>query len=118
MKKKQPKKPSYPKPIAKSAVLRFAATNHAARPMVFWEKARVWDWLELSRDENGNANTDLLLQRVRELNLHFSDDNIADNKRSTAFVIKATVPTQREWLRLCEKYGYDSDLEETVTQDE
>jgi len=118
MKKKKYIKPKYPKPLSKKTVVDFAIKHHSERPMIFWEMGKVWDWLELSRDANGNANTDLLLQRVRELNLHFFDDNIADNKRSMAFVIKATVPTQREWLRLGEKYGYDSDLEETVTQDE
>ena len=109
MKKRQTKKPSYPKPISKSAVLKFASTNHAARPMLFWEKAKIWDWRELLTDDEGTPDKLLLLERLSELHVHFSDDAVSDNKRSMVIVVKATIPTQREWLRLCEKYGYDTD---------
>jgi len=109
MTNKQTKKPQYPKPISKGAVLKFASTNYAARPMIFWEKAKIWDWHDLLRNDDGTPDKDLLLRRLSELHIHFSDDAVPDNKRSMVIVVKVTIPTQREWLRLCEKYGYDTD---------
>ena len=118
MKKKKNIKPKYPKPLSKKTVVDFAIKHHSERPMIFWEMAKVWDWDDLLRDENDQPNEELLLQRLSELHDHFSDDAVRDNERSMAILVKVTVPTQREFLRLCEKYGYDSELEGTVTQDE
>jgi hypothetical protein len=102
---------SIPSPISRRTVLRYAAQEHAARPMIFWEKARLWDWAELSLDVDGEANTEVLRQNLLALNDHFQDETIPSNKRSTVLIIRATVPTQREFLRLCDKYHYEIDLE-------
>jgi hypothetical protein len=80
--------------------------------MIFWEKAQLWDWAELSSDAGGEANTEVLLQNLVALNDHFHDETISSNKRSTVLIIRATVPTQREFLRLCDKHGYEADLED------
>jgi len=109
-KKSKNSKPSYPKPLNKKTVVDFAVKHHSERPMIFWEKARVWDWNDLLRDENDQPNKELLLQRLSELHIHFSDDAVKDNKRSMAILVKVTLPTQREWLRICEKYGYETDV--------
>lgn len=111
MKKKSNKpKISYPKPLSKRLVTEFALKNHADRPMIFWEKARVWDWVDLSLDEHGEQSHELLLERLSDLESYFSDEAVSDNKRSMAIIVKVTVPTQRDWLRICEKYGYETDL--------
>lgn len=109
-KKKQKSKSTYPKPLGKKSVLEFALKHHSERPMIFWERAKVWDWSELLRDDDGKPNKELLLQRLSELHIYFSDDAVPDNKRSMAILVKVTIPTQREWLRLCEKYGYETDV--------
>ncbi len=109
-KKKLRSKPTYPKPLSKKLVTGFAAKHHALRPMIFWEKARVWDWGDLLHDDFGKPDKELLLERLSQLHLHFSDDAVTDNKRSMVAIVKVTVPTQRDWLRICEKYGYEPDL--------
>ena len=111
-KKNQKSKSTYPKPLSRKLVTDFASKHHAVRPMIFWEKARVWDWRDLLTDDFGEPDKELLLQRLSELHLYFSDDAVTDNKRSMVMIVKVTVPTQRDWLRICEKYGYDSDLME------
>ena len=110
MKNKKKSKPTYPKPLSKRLVTAFAAKHHALRPMIFWEKARVWDWRDLLHDDFGKPNRELLLERLSQLHLYFSDDAVTDNKRSMVMIVKVTVPTQRDWLRICEKYGYEPDL--------
>lgn len=97
----------YPQAISRSAVMKFAKKHHAARPMIFWEKATVWDWMELAQDEKNQANTDLLLERVSDLQRYFSNEDEPDNNRSMVIIVKALVPTRREWLKLCQKYVYD-----------
>lgn len=114
MTQKQTKRPLHPKPIPKRAVLKFAASRHAARPMIFWEKAKIWDWQELLNDDEGRPDKELLLKRLSELHIHFSDDDVPDNEQSMVLIVKATIPTQREWLRLCEKHGYDTGQEGDV----
>ena len=104
-------KASYPKPLSKKLVTEFALKHHADRPMIFWEKARVWDWADLSLDEHGERIHELLLERLTELESYFSDESVTDNKRSMVIIAKVTVPTQRDWLRICEKYGYDTDID-------
>lgn len=119
MKKKNKKvKLIYPKPLSKKLVTDFALKHHSERPMIFWEAAKVWDWSDLLRDDDGKPDKELLLHRLSELHIHFSDDAVKDNKRSMAIVIKVTLPTQRKWLKLCEKYGYETQLDETATEDE
>ena len=108
--KKRKSKPTYPKPLSKKLVTDFASKHHAVRPMIFWEKARVWDWRDLLHDDFGKPDKGLLLERLSQLHLYFSDDAVTDNKRSMVMIVKVTVPTQREWLRICEKYGYEPDL--------
>jgi hypothetical protein len=111
-KTKKKSKPTYPKPLSKKLVTDFASKHHAVRPMIFWEKARVWDWRDLLTDDFGEPDKELLLERLSQLHLYFADDAVTDNKRSMVMIVKVTVPTQRDWLRICEKYGYDSDLME------
>lgn len=109
-KKKLKNKPTYPKPLSKKLVTEFASQHHNYRPMIFWENAMVWDWADLSLDEHGESNKQLLLQRLSELESYFSDEAVADNRRSMALIVKVTIPTQREWLRICGKYGYETHL--------
>lgn len=109
-KKKQKSNSTYPKPLSKKSVVDFALKHHSERPMIFWERAKVWDWSDLFCDDDGKPDKELLLQRLGELHIHFSDDAVKDNKRSMVVIAKVTIPTQREWLRLCEKYGYESDI--------
>ncbi len=70
----------------------------------------MWDWRDLLHDDFGKPNRELLLERLSQLHLYFSDDAVTDNKRSMVMIVKVTVPTQRDWLRICEKYGYEPDL--------
>lgn len=109
-KKKQKSKSTYPKPLSKKSVVDFAVKHHSERPMIFWEKARVWDWSDLLHNDDGKPDKELLLQRLSELHIHFSDDAVPENKRSMAILVRVTIPTQREWLRLCEKYGYETNV--------
>jgi hypothetical protein len=109
-KKKQKGKPTYPRPLNKKTVVEFGVKHHSQRPMIFWEKAKVWDWSELLCDDDGKPNKELLLQRLSDLHIYFSDDAVPENKRSMAILVKVTIPTQREWLRLCEKYGYETNV--------
>jgi len=117
-KKSKNSKPTYPKPLSKKTVVDFALKHHQTRPMLLWENSKVWDWKDLLTDKNGQPNKELLLQRLSELHIHFSDDAVKDNKRSMAVLLKVTIPTRREYLRLCEKYGYETEVEEQVIEDE
>ena len=86
--------------------------------MVFWELARVWDWKELARTEDGEFSKAAFLSQMSSLYDHLTDETIKRNSRSMVFVAQATVPTQREFLRLCDKYGYDTANDETEAPDE
>jgi len=116
-KKSKNSKPTYPKPLSKKVVLDFALKHHQTRPMLLWENSKVWDWKDLLTDKDGQPNKELLLQRLSELHIHFSDDAVKDNKRSMAVLLKVTIPTRREYLRLCEKYGYETDQDELVVDE-
>jgi hypothetical protein len=109
---------NFPSPLSKRLVLQCAKQNHALRPMLFWEMARIWDWTELATTENGEISKAAFLSQMSQLYDHLTDDTITRNSRSMAFIAQATVPTHREFLRLCEKYGYDTANDETEIPDE
>ena len=106
-KKKNKNKPTYPKPLNKKTVVDFAVKHHSERPMIFWENVRIWNWYDLLLGPDGKPDKELLLQRLSELHIFFSDDGVVDNRRSIAVIAKVTIPTRREWLRLSDKYGYE-----------
>ncbi len=86
--------------------------------MVFWEMARLWDLTDLAKTNDGKIGKAAFLSQMSRLYDHLTDETIKRNTRSTVFVAQATVPTQREFLRLCEKYGYDPANDETGVPDE
>jgi hypothetical protein len=108
----------FPPPLAKRLVLQGAQQSHALRPMVFWEMTRVWDWTELATTESGETSKAAFLSQMSRLYDHLTDDTITRNSRSMAFIAQVTVPTQRELLSLCDKYGYDTANDETEVPDE
>ena len=108
----------FPSPLSKRLVIQCAQQSHALRPMVFWEMARVWDWKELATTQNGEFSKAAFLSQMSQLYDHLTDETIKRNSRSMVFVAQATVPTQRELLRLCDKYGYDTANDETEVPDE
>jgi len=97
---------SYPKPLSKRQVLKFALHQHSPRPMVFWEMARVWDGVELATDECGEVSKEAFLRNASALYDYLSDDQSALNRNSAVLVVQARVPTSKYYIRLCEKYGY------------
>ncbi len=109
---------NFPSPLSKRLVLQCAQQSHALRPMVFWEMARVWDWTELATTQNGELSKAAFLSEMSRLYDHLTDETIKRNSRSMAFIAQATVPTHREFLRLCEKYGYDTANDEMEVPDE
>lgn len=109
---------TFPTPLSKRLVVQCAQQSHALRPMVFWEMARVWDWTELATTKNGELSKAAFLSEMSRLYDHLTDNTIKRNSRSMAFIAHVTVPTQREFLRLCEKYGYDTANDETEMPDE
>ncbi len=115
---KRTAKQPFPPPLPRRLVLQGAQQSHALRPMVFWEMARVWDWTELATTENGEISKAAFLSQMSQLYDHLTDDTITRNSRSMAFIAQATVPTHREFLRLCEKYGYDTANDETEVPDD
>ncbi len=78
----------------------------------------MWDWKELATIQNGELSKVAFLSEMGRLYDHLTDDTIKRNSRSMAFIAHVTVPTQREFLRLCEKYGYDRANDETEIPDE
>ncbi len=111
-------KQPFPPPLPRRLVLQCAQQSHALRPMVFWEMARVWDWTELATTQNGELSKAAFLSEMSRLYDHLTDETIKRNSRSMAFIAQATVPTHREFLRLCEKYGYDTANDEMEVPDE
>lgn len=103
----------FPAPLAKRLVLKCAHESHALRPMIFWEMAKVWDWMELATDDSGRTSTDALIYNLSNLHIYFKNSEVKDNSRSVALVLKVTMPTQKEFRRLCQKYGYDPDISDT-----
>jgi hypothetical protein len=108
----------FPSPLSKRLVVQCAQQSHAVRPMVFWEMARVWDWTELAKNHNDEISKATFLVQMSQLYDHLTDESVKRNSRSMAFIAQVTVPTQREFLRLCDKYGYDTANDETEVPDE
>jgi hypothetical protein len=108
----------FPSTLSKRLVLQCAQNNHALRPMLFWEMARIWDWTELAKNHSDEISKATFLVQMSELYDHLTDETIKRISRSMVFVAQATVPTQREFLRLCDKHGYETTNDETEVPDE
>lgn len=109
---------SYPKPLSKRQVLKFALHQHSPRPMVFWEMARVWDGMELATDDCGGVSKEAFLRNASTLYDYLSDDQSRLNGNCAVLVVQARVPTNKEYIRLCEKYGYTPTNDDGETTDE
>ena len=108
----------FPPPLSKRLVNKYALQKQVGRPMLFWEMARLWDWTELAKTESGDTSKAAFLSQMSRLYDHLTDESISRNSRSMVLVAQVTTPTQREFLRLCDKYGYDTGGDETEVPDE
>jgi hypothetical protein len=107
--KRKKKKPvqNFPQPIPKKDVLKGASEVYSKRPMLLWENSRVWDIRDLATGGDGKLNKEKFLHEMSALWDHLTDESRNRNSKSMNIWLQTKLPTQREHLRQCEKYGYE-----------
>jgi len=90
MKKKRMKSVT-PRPVPRCELL--ALGKSVARADIdIWEFIKVWDWTSLLTDDEGKPNKQLLLDRLAQLHIHFSDSEIPSNEKSYVCVVRFAAP--------------------------
>jgi len=89
--KKKRMKPVTPRPVSRRELL--ALGKSVARADIdIWEFIKVWDWTSLLSDDEGKPNKHLLLDRLAQLHIHFSDSDIPSNEKSCVCVVRFEAP--------------------------